>query len=601
MAAEDSAKHWYVARDGKQTGPISEAEIRAIAAHGYFRPSDLVWRPGFTEWRPALTVFPPVPQAPPPTFTAPATPAPAAARGAAPTGQGKDAAAPAGAPAGAAIAVTGPSGGPAVRPAPAGMPSAAGTSAGPGFGQAPVGQAPAGPAPVGQAPFGSMPASPGAPSARGMSRDLEARDLGGQPGGWPGPGGSTSGAAAFGGHPSGTPASGGGPAVAPLRPAVASPRAEPSRVDLPRGDALRFDRGRPEARSEIENPFVARPAPGPNPYQPAGPQPAPFQPFPQQSYAHRGAATASAAAPQPGQFRPLVPAPVAASVPSAVDMDDDIPVRPRTSRMAIAALAITLLAIAGGVLVAAEPAFLKGSTFEPVRRTVASIAAMIGSGDGPVAAIEQNLQATAHWPVIKREFPDWYGERLREVARLTSENKSPDEITRVLAERIVKLRRDNAAKALSASAPRLLAVANAFLDNLRQLKERSPQACYSFISQGELTPAALDLLATPGTPPPAIQLQVAAIFEAIGEGRRAPVVHDKPQKSDYDMLMDQLGKLGWKQSDISTFADPRALARTEPERVCQMVQDWFVAHIAIEDAATKQRLIGETLRPVVSG
>ncbi|NJO55454.1 MAG: DUF4339 domain-containing protein, partial [Rhodospirillales bacterium] len=62
MTVEDGAKHWYVARDGNKPGRISEAEIRAIAAHGYFRPSDLVWRPGFTEWRPALTVFAPVPQ-----------------------------------------------------------------------------------------------------------------------------------------------------------------------------------------------------------------------------------------------------------------------------------------------------------------------------------------------------------------------------------------------------------------------------------------------------------------------------------------------------------------------------------------------------------
>jgi hypothetical protein len=32
-----------------------------------------------------------------------------------------------------------------------------------------------------------------------------------------------------------------------------------------------------------------------------------------------------------------------------------------------------------------------------------------------------------------------------------------------------------------------------------------------------------------------------------------------------------------------------------------MVQDWFLAHLSVEDKATQERLLVETLKPVVSG
>lgn len=55
------------------------------------------------------------------------------------------------------------------------------------------------------------------------------------------------------------------------------------------------------------------------------------------------------------------------------------------------------------------------------------------------------------------------------------------------------------------------------------------------------------------------------------------------------------------QADLQLFADPKSLARSPPERVCSMVQDWFAAHLAVKDAATQERLLVETLRPVVAG
>lgn len=235
----------------------------------------------------------------------------------------------------------------------------------------------------------------------------------------------------------------------------------------------------------------------------------------------------------------------------------------------------------------------------PTDAAVKPAAAEPSSSD--IAAMDERLQHTAHWPVLKRVFPDWYGDRLHEAARLKAEQHSDDEINKSLAEQIVALRRQNVSQALSASAPKLKALASAFLDNLKQLKAQSTTTCYNFISRGETTPGVVDLLEVTKTPPPLLQLQIVAIFDAIDEGRTSPVTHQRPQKPDFDVLMTQLAKLGWTQADVATFADPDKLAKAEPERVCQMVQDWFVAHIAIPDAGVQERLLSETLRPVVAG
>ncbi len=49
---------WYIARDGKQHGPLSDVEMRTFVGQGHLKPTDLIWRPGFADWRPAPAVFP---------------------------------------------------------------------------------------------------------------------------------------------------------------------------------------------------------------------------------------------------------------------------------------------------------------------------------------------------------------------------------------------------------------------------------------------------------------------------------------------------------------------------------------------------------------
>ena len=143
-------------------------------------------------------------------------------------------------------------------------------------------------------------------------------------------------------------------------------------------------------------------------------------------------------------------------------------------------------------------------------------------------------------------------------------------------------------------------MASAFLDNLKSLSERSVGACFGFISQGETAPVVLELMQTPDQAA-SVQTQVAAIFEAIADGRKTPTQHEKAVKTDYEVLVQELSKLGWKENDLKVFSNPQALSHEPPSRVCQMVQDWFTAHLAVADKATQERLLVETLKPVVSG
>lgn len=396
MTVQQSDIQWYIARDGKQHGPLSDVEMRTFVAQGHLKPTDLIWRPGFADWRPAPTVFP---------FQAPETPAP-------------------------------PSRAPATRPS----------------------------------------AAPAQASS----------------------------------------------------PAVVERSFEPSRIRVAR------------------------------------------------------------------------------------DTESEAP--SRKGRIIGAAVLLVLVAGAGGWYVwknqgtgdkPAETAKLE----EPAKTSPPAAAATQTAATPPVSpeAVEKSeqeldakFQKTTMWNVVKREFPDWYSEQLKEAAKLSVEHKPQMDINKHLAEALVALRRQHAKEALAASTEKLKDVANAFLANLKSLGERSVGACYGFISQGETAPVVLQIMQSPEQGA-SVRAQIAAIFEAIADGRKSPTTHEHAVKKDYEVLVQQLTKLGWKENDLKVFSNPSALSREPPARVCQMVQDWFVAHLAVKDKATQERLLVETLKPVVSG
>ena len=320
--------------------------------------------------------------------------------------------------------------------------------------------------------------------------------------------------------------------------------------------------------------------------------------------------------------------PAHASDFDAVASEETSDGRSRTKRLAIAAALVTL--VGGGALaltVYREPlskmfpkrtetaAIARGETSrkaaDPVNpagdagKAVAPQAVTEApASTGPVSidgsAIDARLQKIPVWGLIKKEYPDWYINNVAAADKLASEKKPELEIAAQLAQGLSALRRQNADKALAASPDQLKRVATAFLENLKALRALSIGACYGFISKGETSPAVVELLQTPENAV-AFNTQAAAIFEAAIQGGKTPAKHEPAVKGDYELLIKELGKLGWKDEDLQVFSNPRLLAKRDPSQVCQMVQDWFVAHLAIADQGAQDRLLFETLKPVVQG
>jgi hypothetical protein len=277
--------------------------------------------------------------------------------------------------------------------------------------------------------------------------------------------------------------------------------------------------------------------------------------------------------------------------------------RPRhTMRRLLRAVFVLAIVAGGGWLVVTQYGKLAGlASLEPGRPGPAaetSEAPPFRVSGNTVGDIDRNFQRAALWRVIKQEFPEWYIQRLNEVAKLRSEQRDDVAMARYLVEAVVALRRKHAAQALAASPDTLRMVAGAFLDTLKHLSKYGVEACYGYISQGERSPAMLTLMNEHSD---YLQRQTTAVFEAVAEGRKSPQTHLPPRKDDYDALARVLTERGWSQTDLQLFTDPRALARASPEQVCKMVQDWFAAQLAIQEPEIQLRLLFESLRPVVAG
>jgi hypothetical protein len=72
---------WYYAKDGRQQGPVTSAQLRQMAQGGELQPDDLVFKEGGTNWIPASSVQGLFPAG---GVSTRAAPAPAPARGAEP-------------------------------------------------------------------------------------------------------------------------------------------------------------------------------------------------------------------------------------------------------------------------------------------------------------------------------------------------------------------------------------------------------------------------------------------------------------------------------------------------------------------------------------
>src|SRR5262245_19891750 len=214
--------------------------------------------------------------------------------------------------------------------------------------------------------------------------------------------------------------------------------------------------------------------------------------------------------------------------------------------------------------------------------------------------IDVSLQKSAVWRVLKRDFSDWYTERLADVERMRTQRQDEKVVTKFLADVIVTLRRRNGQAALQSSPEHLKQMASAFVTNLKQLASRDGQTCYGLISYGEASPFMLELSRTPAFAE-TLQKQLVAIFEAITDGRTNRRIHPATRRTDYDFLTKELTARGWTQADLATFSDPQKLSSSPPEKVCALVQEWFLAQVALKDAELQARLLAESLKPLVGG
>jgi hypothetical protein len=224
---------------------------------------------------------------------------------------------------------------------------------------------------------------------------------------------------------------------------------------------------------------------------------------------------------------------------------------------------------------------------------------LVGFRAGTIDGIDATLQKAALWRVIKREFPDWYAERLSEAAALASDNKDDAVIGQLVARKLVELRRQQVANGLSAKLPMLKTVAVAYHESLSRLRKHSPEACSGFIKQGEAEPLIVALLQ--GSDHTAhLQALETAVFEAIADGRQVPRVHPRPSQDQYRMLANELTKRGWTPADFQLMSS-KGLAQAEPDKVCQLVEEFFSAQLSIPDAEVQMRLLVDSLRPVFAG
>jgi len=297
----------------------------------------------------------------------------------------------------------------------------------------------------------------------------------------------------------------------------------------------------------------------------------------------------------------------------AVNEEADEGDRPRRGRRVLALLLlVAMLAGAGGAAYIYRDQ-LTGMATPLIASFSASSGAMdiadrksletpplLGFRVGAIDAIDATLQNAALWRVIKREFPDWYAQRLTEASALARESKDDAVIGQLVARKLVELRRQQVANGLSAKLPMLKTVAAAYYDSLTRLRKHSPEACSGFIKQGEAEPLIVALLQ--GTEHTAhLQALETAVFEAIAEGRQVPRVHPRPSQAQYGQLAKELSNRGWTQTDFQMLSNKQALAQAEPDKVCQLVQEFFGAQLSLPDPEVQMRLLVDSLRPVFAG
>ncbi|HEY5831940.1 MAG TPA: DUF4339 domain-containing protein, partial [Hyphomicrobiaceae bacterium] len=233
-----------------------------------------------------------------------------------------------------------------------------------------------------------------------------------------------------------------------------------------------------------------RPAPGPRPAPSAQRQA--YQQPPRQQAAPRAAAERGPARQHQDPRAAAMKAQQGHRERYAEEEEDEP--EPRGGGLRRVMVTLVVLALLGAASWFAYP---HRATLIPILKTlpgrVMALVPEMGKGQDAVALtgltgspeeINKRLQGAKLWRIIKREFPDWYAERLKEAADLAAQDKGDAAVGQHLARSVMKLRREQVTQSLAAGYPQLKAVATTVDENLVQLRKQSIDACFAVISQG---------------------------------------------------------------------------------------------------------------------
>ena len=548
MSDTEQEIQWYIARDGKQHGPLSETEMRLFVKGNHLKQSDLLWKPGFPDWKPAQTVFPPTPKNPTGNPAQPATPKGATKTKPDNTQRSNDTASQ-------------------------GSNPNASTNAQASTGKSPQPETPS------TDNLSSRKQEPTSATRQTSPHDkrVQAKTSPANAQGKTSPSTSPNDSTAS------TPVKSGS-SIDPAAPGASTPQAKEALRNTP-------IQGYGQPQSGRQSQAGAR--------QRANPAEQSTDKTVSPSLAHSpDVRTQTNSGSGTTGIQWALSGAIAIFVGGAAyfgytysDQLSSIAQTTMSGGMATSSRTPPVVTSKSDTKTAAKPT--------PVTPAPTPAAPPTTKANVSIDNLDSQFQKSALWALLKSEYPEWYSARLQQAINLNATGNDPEVTKKLLAE-IVALRRKHAANALAATPGKLEGIAAAFLSNLKRLSEHSTEACYTFISKGELSPQVVDLM-TSKTYGPAFETQATMIFEAISEGRKSPIKRERANKDDYNVLAKQLGTMGWTQKDLQLFANPQALAAAPPATVCKLVQDWFAAHIALSNTAVKDRLLSETLRPVVTG
>ncbi|MGI9520283.1 MAG: DUF4339 domain-containing protein [Hyphomicrobiaceae bacterium] len=544
MSDDNVNLEWYLAREGQQHGPLSDAEMKKFIELGHLSASDLVWRAGFTEWRTASEVFP--------KTQADADPQSAAQTDAPSVGSS--------------------------------IPTADGTERA---------TEPSATVDAGASEQASGVRSPSSLDAVERTHDVGRHE--------PTP-------TAFqdnqSGHPGHQPASSGGEAASEHR---AGPQGPAAAAHASRSTAM---------HASVVRHAGAHGAPN------GGGQPNTTDPRSLDGY--RDPSTNSHRADKRGR-----------STPSEAEFDDpeffdEYESKPKRRSIATALVASLLIALvgAGGWVVYANQGtigkIISDITSDDSGKPTAVVAAPNGPSRLPAtdearqpatriaaATTTPTAELTARndelvllqsplWSTFKTAFPDWTNRRESEVEQLKSQGKENDEVLVHLMRSIVRWRRENAERVLTAPPEQLRSLAKSFVGNLQYLVSQDVKACYGFISKGELSPNVLPLYKDP-RPVGVLSSQTQAIVLAAQANTDNRTQYSQPSAKDFNRLAKLLIQRGWSEQDLKMFSDPAALSSAPAEKVCKLVMEWFDTQLQMPPSDQQMRLLATSLRPVVRG